>query len=42
MQKKQATRLEQLKQLKARREEVTQPKKFQASKGIKTPKARPW
>ena len=48
MQKKQATKLEQLKHLKASQEraktrrgsEAT--KGFQASKGTKTPKARPW
>ena len=48
MQKKQATKLEQLKHLKASQEraktrrgsEAT--KGFQASKGTKTPKAKPW
>ena len=48
MQKKQATKLEQLKHLKASQERAKKrrggeaSKGFQASKATKTPKARPW
>ena len=42
MQKKQATKLEQLKHLKASQERAKKRRGGEASKATKTPKARPW
>ena len=42
MQKEQATKVEQLKHLKAGQEGAKTRRESEASKGTKTPKARPW